>query len=113
MGYRDDFYIERNIVGYTGRLGVKPTVYFENQTEYGRITQDHPNAGNIGRNKVRQKAGYQVSNQLSKGFFHAVEKNTGVTHKSRNPIYNAHISKFERSRLAKAIALFPNLKSKY
>ncbi|WP_330924919.1 hypothetical protein [Candidatus Sororendozoicomonas aggregata] len=49
MGYRDDFYIPENIIGYTGSAALNPTVYFEHQCFFGLITQHHPWPENIGR----------------------------------------------------------------
>jgi hypothetical protein len=117
MGYRDEFYIAENIVGYTGQLGVNPTVYFETPEEVGRITQAHPNPKNVGRNTVRKMFDYTVDNILLDGFFHAQEAWETATgkkgsHRSRNPIFNEHVTNFERSRLALAIKRFPDLKPK-
>jgi len=134
MGYRDDFYKPENIVGYTGRLGVNPTVYFASADEVGRITQDHPHAKNVGRNKVRKSATYTIANLLEDdGFFHAKEKFSEKPHKSRNPVFqegvptmvstedgnkqvgvfDKKLTNFERSRLALAIEKFPDLKPQY
>jgi hypothetical protein len=58
MGYRDDFYTIDNIVGYTaadGDITQAPSVYFETNTEHGRITQVHSNQDNVGRNTVMHK----------------------------------------------------------
>ena len=52
MGYRDDFFIASNIVGYTGDLQDNPTVYFETDEEQAHITQAHKKADNVGRGAV-------------------------------------------------------------
>lgn len=59
-GYKDDFYIDKNIVGYTGKIDEYPTVYFERTEEndtisFGRITQRHHIRGNIGREVVQNR----------------------------------------------------------
>jgi len=61
--YRPDFYIQENIIGYTGDRDRDPTVYFLDapfqgvnkwhfNVEYGRITQCYPDTKNIGRERV-------------------------------------------------------------
>lgn len=81
MGYCDDFYKKENILGYTGDLLNKPTVYFADAgvlnprtvevngqqqvlVKFGRITQDHPHKDNIGRGKVHECYSYSISNVL-------------------------------------------------
>jgi hypothetical protein len=114
MGYRDDFYISENIIGYTGSLGDRPTVYFQHGNEFGRITQHHPNPGNVGRNVVRKQDDYDIANYINRGAIRAEEKWDGKTrHKSRNPFFGKKVTNFERSRLAIAIVRFPNLKPKH
>jgi hypothetical protein len=67
MGYRDDFYVAQNIVGYTGDIGENPTVYFSSDKQHGnvhgRITQDHKNKDNIGRDVVKTNEGYSIWNE--------------------------------------------------
>ncbi len=112
MGYRDDFYISGNIIGYTGAIGSDPTVYFLRGKEFGRITQDHPNRDNIGRNIVRTHGDYSITNDVTTG--HAVEfYNTKIRHRSRNPFMPIEKVKFmDQVELVKAIARFPNAKTK-
>lgn len=64
MGYRDDFYTAANIIGYTGVLNSRPTVYFyaAAASAYGHITQAHPNRTNIGRETYAQDANYRIEN---------------------------------------------------
>lgn len=65
------FYIENNIVGYSGILGKNekpPTVYFVQRTSdgwihYGHITQYHIVPRNVGREKVRRCKLYAITNQ--------------------------------------------------
>lgn len=52
MAYRADFYTAENIIGYTGVLRSKPTVYFRSDNEYGHITQEHDEIDNVGREVV-------------------------------------------------------------
>jgi hypothetical protein len=62
MVYRLDFYDVPNIYGYTGEPNNNPTVYFRTATEHGRITQDHRNGANIGRDVVQSIEGYSIGN---------------------------------------------------
>lgn len=62
MGYRDDFYIAENIIGYTGTATLHPTVYFKYQYLFGHITQNHRNPQNIGRTVVYWATDYCAMN---------------------------------------------------
>jgi hypothetical protein len=62
MSYRGDFYIPQNIIGYTGNINNNPTVYFQNGTSYGHITQAHDIRQNVGREEVCQAQDYQIIN---------------------------------------------------
>ena len=118
MGYQDDFYIPRNIVGYTGDLhGVgrnAPTVYFCRFDygvgyTFGRITQYHENEDNIGRNKVRTHHDYWVGNKWPEGY--GVEFYNGrVRHQSRNRMYPVSWNNIRI--LMEAIYWYPYRKSK-
>ncbi|MFL5296947.1 MAG: hypothetical protein ACJ798_11255 [Phenylobacterium sp.] len=115
MGYRDDFYVADNVIGYTGDIKINPTVYFESLSEYGRITQDHPNRDNIGRNKVRSNEGHAMANEADqKGRVQCVERVGGkVTHTSRNKfIPIAGLSSGDKGLLYQAIVKFPDAKPK-
>jgi hypothetical protein len=59
-GYEDTFYVKSNIVGYTGNKFNYPTVYFRQGNRFGRITQKHQHANNIGRNKAKAKFVYNT-----------------------------------------------------
>lgn len=69
--YRADFYLPKNIYGFTGSLHNKPTVYFLTETEYGHITQKYSADWNIGRERVgnRYEEGftYKISNGMHNG----------------------------------------------
>jgi hypothetical protein len=84
MGYRDDFYIKDNILGYTGTIGKDPTVYFADAggtaprlakvngkdhvlVTFGHITQFHDIADNIGRGAVMESTSYSIYNN-AQGF---------------------------------------------
>lgn len=115
MGYRDDFYIVSNIIGYTGKVNKKPTVYFMTEDEYGRITQDHKNVNNIGRNKVRSREGYTFENEDVDGKVKMVERRNGQKyHTSRNPFVRVDHDKDEMTvaLLAQSIKDFTEIKSK-
>lgn len=66
------FYIESNIVGYTGvldKVDKPPTVYFvhkddEGWIHYGHITQYHTCPDNVGRQRVRKCRFYAITNQV-------------------------------------------------
>jgi hypothetical protein len=110
MGYRDDFYIVENMFGYTGKISEKPTVYFVTATEYGRITQDHENKNNIGRNKVRNTDGYTIGNEGSM----AVERWRGkIVHKSRHKIILIRqVPPGDQAILSQSIWTYKDLKKK-
>lgn len=110
MSYRDDFFKKENIIGYTGDLKDNPTVYFKKGSEFGRITQDHGNADNIGRNKVRTADDYEIKNSGRNG--NAQEfYNGAVKHNSRNPF--VEVTDESIDELAKSISSFKELKPKY
>jgi hypothetical protein len=75
MVYRHDFYDVQNIYGYSGDIERNPTVYFLSATEHGRITQDHHNSANIGRDVVKRNEGYTFWDELDdKGKLRTVEQ---------------------------------------
>lgn len=81
-GYRDDFYIPGNIIGFTGDVDSDPTVYFQRGNEVGHITQAHDIAQNVGREEVKPYAAYSIGNNASG---RCVEKDgTRLLHESRN-----------------------------
>ena len=82
MGYEDNFYKKENIIGYTGEIKKKPTVYFADAgvlnpktvtvngksqivVKYGHITQAHDLKCNVGREEVGEAWSYSISNQLN------------------------------------------------
>src|SRR5215467_14643272 len=108
MGYRDDFFVVNNICGYTGQLGEKCTVYFRSDTERGRITQDHHNADNIGRDFVKDSRGYSIENfEDDDGEEKAMEFEWDWrVHKSRHPFVDVDITtaaEGDRAILAQSI----------
>ncbi len=46
---KSELYTKQNIIGYTKKSTIKPTVYFKNGNYYGHITQEHDLVDNIGR----------------------------------------------------------------
>ncbi|MFA6788950.1 MAG: hypothetical protein WC149_03775 [Arcobacteraceae bacterium] len=115
MGYRDDFYKSENIIGYTGNVANLNivTVYFKSGNSFGRITQEHSNVDNIGRNKVREYADYAIYNHSSNGN-NAVEFYDGkVQHNSRNPFIPVGNDQILRAGLAQSIVDFQAIKPKY
>ncbi|MBQ4822433.1 hypothetical protein [Aquimarina sp. MMG016] len=108
--YRDDFFTAENIIGYTGELGMNPTVYFRDGDYFGRITQDHGHADNIGRNIVRFAPDYKIVNDISSGS--AYEYYDGAyRHKSRNKFIP--VSSDSLYELELAINKFKEIKPKY
>ncbi len=115
MGYRDDFYIAANITGYTGALYQKPSVYFQSATEEGRITQEHDDPDNVGRNKVRSSVGYTHTNVNipGKGMRSVETRASGANHTSRNVFILASTCDDRGlAMLAQAIYNFPDRKNK-
>lgn len=108
MAYGNDFYVKANIIGYTGDLNDNPTVYFQKGNRFGRITQDHPHANNIGRNRVREYTDYRISNVDGKAQEYY---NGSVRHTSRNSFIA--VTSDTAAVLALAISNFPNKKPKY
>ena len=87
MGYRDDFYMVQNIIGYTGNLNDFPTVYFLKGSEYGHITQKHGDSQNVGRMEVYSSTTYTIGNELVDGTMKLVEKVDGQSiHTSRSTL---------------------------
>lgn len=87
MGYRDDFYMVQNIIGYTGDLHDFPTVYFLKGDEFGHITQKHAESQNVGRMEVYSSNKYFIGNELVNGSKRLVEKINGkVIHTSRSTL---------------------------
>ena len=118
MGYRDDFYIVDNIIGYTGNLGsdIPVTVYFETSEECGHITQDHDNDTNIGREPVRPVEGYgAVNTDEGTDKVRLQEyKGTKIIHFSRHEMKSIEgMCQGDKDILKMSIYTFLNLKIKY
>jgi hypothetical protein len=122
MGYRDDFYIKENIIGYTGELYENPTVYFlkkhpNGKYEFGHITQDHQLYDNIGREKVKYSSTYWVGNMsFDKLGLEAssVEATRGkIFHQSRSLITKVYNPSAQVNTLASVISKFQNCKLMY
>lgn len=113
MPYESLFYTKENIIGYTGNISLFPTVYFRKGNRFGRITQQHSNPDNIGRNVVRIYEDYSLYNTADSG--KGVEFYNGkVRHRSRNPFVSAiGLTDVELNTLASSIERFPHLKTKY
>ena len=110
MPYESEFYTAANITGYTGDLNDNPTVYFRKGNKFGRITQEHNHADNIGRNLVKEYADYRIGNTGAGG---AAQEyyNGAVQHTSRNPF--VVVTADTVGELTKAIAKFTEIKPKY
>jgi hypothetical protein len=129
MGYRDDFYVAYNIFGYTGEIQDYPTVYFftddQHGNEHGRITQDHDNINNIGRDVVKTNIGYSiydeyfVNEETGEGEWRTVEYEEFAgnrafrkRHKSRGLLefVNATTTVADRALLSQSIWRYTELK---
>ena len=116
MGYRDDFYIVENIVGYTGKLGKSPTVYFKKGDETGHITQYHELDSNVGREEVLSDPGYRYDGTMyddinKKNVLYEEWPKYRIEHWSRNPLIpRDKIDKGDFSILCQAIYLFTEKK---
>ena len=108
MGYRDDFYIVGNIIGYTGTVHLNPTVYFQHNDEYGHITQAHDVKENIGREEVHQHPDYSIRNEMIDGSLRCVERRgTKIFHTSRNKFVGvAEMSQLQISVLNRSVINF-------
>ncbi len=116
MGYRDDFYVAENIIGYTGDVGSNPSVYFRSGSEWGRITQDHDKKTNIGRAFVRDTMPYTIVNEtrVIKGEQKEVSVeyvNGEEHHVSRNKFFP--VSDENRDALAFAIKAFHHVRARH
>jgi hypothetical protein len=125
MGYRDDFYKSENIVGYTGDIHANPTVYFSSDEQHGnvhgRITQDHKNKDNIGRDVVKTNEGYSIWDETDDaGNVRTVEHQADPAHpafdkrhRSRGELIlvDATTTVTDRAILSQSIWRFPELKT--
>ncbi|WP_086931266.1 hypothetical protein [Agarilytica rhodophyticola] len=112
MAYAADFYIQENIIGYTGDSQNKPTVYFRSGHKFGRITQAYPDSNYQGRSLVREYTDYSISNRPPKGT--AEEYYNGeVRHCSRYPFIPVDDNDSLKAVLAIAIASYPYKKPIY
>jgi len=113
MGYRDDFYVAANVIGYSGTLRDFPSVYFQSGTEYGHITQKHDISQNVGRGTVRPSKGYSIGNMKDKnGTLRLVEAMNGkIMHVSRSTLTPvSSMSGDDKAVLYQAIYNYPNEK---
>ena len=116
MGYRDDFYVIENVIGFTGNIQDNPTVYFMSDKEAGHITQVHDNKKNIGRGMVLATDDYSMKNiyNSDKGIFQLVELiGDKIIHPSRNPfvaVPNLDNRPKEKALFEKAILKFKEVK---
>lgn len=118
MAYEADFYIPENIVGYTGVIGEKPTVYFkrvegDGTKSFGHITQNwfdgefgESNSPNVGREVVRNAADYTIANVA--GTLREQAPSINFTHTSRSMvnILDAATKAATRYNLGLAISRF-------
>lgn len=116
MGYSDSFYVVDNIVGYTGKVNELPTVYFEDESAYGHITQQHKYDWNVGREALRSREGYSTAN-TDEGSDHVrLLELSGdkVIHESRNEMISLEgMSSGDKAILAQSIWRYTDIKSRY
>ncbi|MEO0911745.1 MAG: hypothetical protein AAFY59_01960 [Pseudomonadota bacterium] len=109
MGYRDDFYTVKNIIGHTGKIESNPTVYFlhkvaDTEIYYGHITQSHADGANVGREPVRQTTFYDAGNITVDGKLIYEETVDGFNHQSRSAFTDIRdLSEKQIAVLARAI----------
>ncbi|MCK5819231.1 MAG: hypothetical protein KAH18_08250 [Psychromonas sp.] len=70
MTFRDDFYLEQNIIGYTGELTTEPlpTIYFHDRRRglFGHLCQHSHRLNYIGRTPVARDWDYLIFNSKAK-----------------------------------------------
>src|SRR5688572_14701187 len=116
MGYRDDFFVVDNIIGYTGKLKDLTTVYFESGGEASHITQQHDIKDNIGREVVFSLEGYGAANTDEGGDKARLLEwmGTRVIHESRNAMISVEgLSANDQALLAQSIWKYTELKKRY
>jgi len=113
--YRQDFYIPRNIIGYTGDLHFWPTVYFQFGHEFGHITQHHLLGENVGREQVDKSSRYRIANHYRNGKIVSTEWiGLQLIHPSRNPLITRdRFGPGDLLTLCVAIYRFPDIKPRY
>lgn len=109
MAYYPDFYHPNNIIGYTGDLNNKPTVYFMRKTgvgyRFGRIIQKSKNPARIGRSVVREFPVYRIENRGGR----VCESYDGIVRKGRRRIkMGRELDMRSINTLAQAIRKLPN-----
>jgi hypothetical protein len=112
MGYRDDFYVADNLIGYTGQIHRMPSVYFQRGSEFGHITQIHDSPLNNGREPVDDNPDYTMGNEWVDGEWCLVERIGGEEiHTSRNRfIPVAGLAVDEKAVLLQSIWKWPEVK---
>ncbi len=113
MGYRDDFYVPKNIIGYSGQVHAFPTVYFQQGSEFGHITQKHDISQNVGRGDVGDDPKYWIGNESYRGSLRLVEKSGDqIWHVSRSTLKKIEEVPFE-DQMVLAQAIYQNTNQKY
>ena len=109
MGYANNLYQPKNIIGYTGDLNNFPTVYFKQGDHFGNIVQKHKNPDNIGRDIVASSSLYQILNSPVRD---VLEEYIGVTkiHTS-SKTFKAVTNNEELNILSKAITTYQEIKT--
>lgn len=114
MGYRDDFYVQKNIIGYTGTLRDNPTVYFfvgGASKTFGHITQVHSVAENVGRETVITDSTYKCGNLVDADGEYFYEVWSTGQHPSRNKmIWRNEFGTDDLALLAQSIKNCPDEK---
>ena len=115
--YMSHIFRRENIIGYTGNLYDKPTVYFKykdpitGNVHFAHITQSHDsgNPDKEGRALASSSNDYKYNNE-SDGYFKEYVGNSRI-HKSRSLFVGVEtLSPYEISILEDAISKFPYLK---
>lgn len=138
--YAPNFYVNDNVIGYTGNLGANPTIYYFSRTgnmcfcnwlsspaliggvhgrgEFGHVTMDHGCPCNVGRERVYERI-YAIVNHESNGGNSVewiVARNGWVDiHPSRNPFVrqtNTNRAAIQ-NETASFVVNFPTIKELY
>lgn len=98
-----NLYQSQNVKGFTGDPSQQPTVYYQNPSHHGRVTQAHKTATNVGHDFPSSNTGYSAQNEMahhSDGSVRPtlIERQDGVqVHKSRNALVHTNTPTQQRT----------------
>jgi|GEM_PF-1638841 len=120
MAYESEFYIPENIVGFTGDIRCKPTVYFKKNGTFGCIKQqnytDSQDTSNCGRDLVMTDPTHSTGSVIAEGIERHTESIQGTQILIAKTTFKP-VNRANRARLAESIEnqkhLEENKKSAY